>query len=56
MKEPTPNGSMRLVVDRFFGNDDVVRVAFFEATGGDANEAGFGTQFIEGVGTDVAHA
>jgi hypothetical protein len=47
---------MRLVVHGFFGDDDIVRVAFFEATGGDADEAGFGAEFGEGVGTDVAHA
>jgi hypothetical protein len=47
---------MRLVVHRFLGDDDIVRVAFFETTGGDADETGFGAEFVERVGPDVAHA
>src|SRR5580704_4517722 len=44
------------IVRGFAGDDHVVYVAFAEACGGDADEAGFFREFAQSWGADVAHA
>ena len=46
---------LHAVVGGFLGDDHVVDVGFAEACGGDADEAGFLSEFFDGVGSDVAH-
>src|SRR5258705_11050697 len=45
-----------LVVWRFLGDDDVVRVAFDQAGVGDLDQLGLRAQVLQGRGTRIAHA
>src|SRR4029453_17914914 len=45
----------RLIIDRLFGDDDIVGVAFPESAGRDADELGVGAQIVEVAGADIAH-
>src|SRR6185295_17774481 len=48
--------SLKAVVRRFLGDDDVVDVALLQAGGGDAHEARAGLQLADAPGAAVAHA
>ena len=47
---------LHAIVRGFARDDDVMDVTFAQASGGDADEAGFFREFAQSWGADVAHA